>query len=281
MKPGCHHIPENEYHADPCPVPSLSRSTIKDILDCPLKAWMNHPRLNPRYQPKQRAIFDIGHIAHSLFLEGIDKAVSINAEDWRKNATKGEADEARKAGKIPLLKAQYEGVRIMAEEANRQLAASELGIQSIHEEGDSELSYIWKERDVWMRVRPDWIRKDRKLILDYKTTSSSARPEEYARIITSTALEIQDSFYRRGVYNIERVLPDFVFMVQEVSSPYLCTFIKLDTLFKEMGEQKVTKGIRLWSSCLKSDIWPGYSKKICSVEPKPWALASWEMQMQG
>ncbi len=282
MKPGCHHnIPENEYHADPCPVPSLSRSTIKDILDCPLKAWMNHPRLNPRYQPKQRAIFDIGHIAHSLFLEGIDKAVSINAEDWRKNATKGEADEARKAGKIPLLKAQYEGVRIMAEEANRQLAASELGIQSIHEEGDSELSYIWKERDVWMRVRPDWIRKDRKLILDYKTTSSSARPEEYARIITSTALEIQDSFYRRGVYNIERVLPDFVFMVQEVSSPYLCTFIKLDTLFKEMGEQKVTKGIRLWSGCLKSDIWPGYSKKICSVEPKPWALASWEMQMQG
>lgn len=281
MKPGCHHIPENEYHADPCPVPSLSRSTIKDILDCPLKAWMNHPRLNPRYQPKQRAIFDIGHIAHSLFLEGIDKAVSINAEDWRKNATKGEADEARKAGKIPLLKAQYEGVRIMAEEANRQLAASELGIQSIREEGDSELSYIWKERDVWMRVRPDWIRKDRKLILDYKTTSSSARPEEYARIITSTALEIQDSFYRRGVYNIERVLPDFVFMVQEVSSPYLCTFIKLDTLFKEMGEQKVTKGIRLWSSCLKSDIWPGYSKKVCTVEPKPWALASWEMQMQG
>mgnify|MGYP001136852850 CR=1 FL=1 len=281
MKPGCHHIPENEYHADPCPVPSLSRSTIKDILDCPLKAWMNHPRLNPRYQPKQRAIFDIGHIAHSLFIEGIDKAVSINAEDWRKNATKGEADEARKAGKIPLLKAQYEGVRIMAEEANRQLAASELGIQSIHEEGDSELSYIWKERDVWMRVRPDWIRKDRKLILDYKTTSSSARPEEYARIITSTALEIQDSFYRRGVYNIERVLPDFVFMVQEVSSPYLCTFIKLDTLFKEMGEQKVTRGIRLWESCLKSDIWPGYSKKVCTVEPKPWALASWEMQMQG
>lgn len=282
MKPGCYQIPEQEYHMDKmCPTPSLSRSTIKDILDCPLKAWMNHPRLNPRYKPKEKAIFDLGHVAHALFLEGTDKIFEINADSWRSKAAQEARDAARDEGRIPLLIEHADQVRRMVEAANKQLADSELAIRNIREEGDSELSYIWKERDVWMRVRPDWIRKDRKLILDYKTTSSSARPEEYARIITSTALEIQDSFYRRGVYNIERVLPDFVFMVQEVSSPYLCTFIKLDTLFKEMGEQKVTRGIRLWESCLKSDIWPGYSKKVCTVEPKPWALASWEMQMQG
>lgn len=280
MKPGCYQIPEQEYHMDKmCPTPSLSRSTIKDILDCPLKAWMNHPRLNPRYKPKEKAIFDLGHVAHALFLEGTDKIFEINADSWRSKAAQEARDAARKEGKIPLLIEHADQVRRMVEAADKQLADSELAIRNIREEGDSELSYIWKERDVWMRVRPDWIRKDRTIIIDYKTTGTSARPEEYSKIISSTGLDIQDAFYCRGVHNIEKSNPRLFFMVQEVQAPFLCSFISLDTLFKEMGDQKVRKGIEAWRHCLKADRWPGYSGKICTVEPKPWALASWEMQM--
>ncbi len=281
-EPGSYKIDEQTYHSDVmCPAPSLSRSIIKHlVMDCPLKAWMNHPRLNPDYKPKERAIFDLGHIAHALFLEGIDKIHEINADSWRKKETQQEGDEARKQGKIPLLSENADRVREMVMAAHRQLKESDLGIQDIYEEGDSELSYIWQEQGVWMKVRPDWTKKNRTLCLDYKSTSGSADPEEYTRIIASTALEIQDAFYPRGIRAIEGIVPDFVFMVQEVNPPYLCSFIRLDSMYREMGEQKVTKGIRMWRECLRSKIWPGYPRSIYQVSPKPWSLASWEMKMQ-
>jgi hypothetical protein len=162
--------------------------------------------------------------------------------------------------------------------ADEQLASSELGIKNLREEGEAESSYIWKEHGIWMKVRPDWISADRKIILDYKTTGTSAQPEDFNGIIASTGLDIQHAFYKRGVHNIERSDPVMYFFIQETSEPYLCSLISLDPSFHEMGEQKVRRGMGLWAECLSTGIWPGYSPKIFTAEPKPWDLAKWEMR---
>jgi hypothetical protein len=279
--PGSYKIDEATYHSDNlCAVPSLSRSVIKDLLDCPRKAWMNHPRLNPDYKPKEKAIFDLGHIAHALFLEGIDKIHEVNFDSWRTDKAKNAAKEGRALGKIPLLIESADRVREMVMAAHRQLRESELGIQNIYEEGDSELSYIWNERETWFKVRPDWINKNRSLVLDFKTTGTSADPEEYTRIVATTGLDIQRSLYCRGINAVEGIIPRFIFMIMEVNPPFLCSFIEMDSMYKEMGEQKVTRGIRMWRECLRSKIWPGYPKNVVSIEPKPYHLARWEMKMQ-
>ena len=257
----------------------MSRSVIKQLLtQSPHHAWFNHPRLNPDYQPEESETkFDIGTAAHALLLQGLDCAVVIDADDWRKKDAKEARDAARSIGKIPLLKHQWADVEKMVETANIALGTSELCINIWHD-GDSELTYIWKEGETWCKARPDWISMDRALIIDYKSTGASAAPEDYVRIAVSTGLDIQDSWYRRGVRAIDGTDPDFIFMVQENFPPYLCSFIRLDMMFQDMGYEKVKKGLSTWRKCMESNDWPGYSTDIYTLEVPPWALASWELR---
>ena len=267
-------IPFADYLADPCPDPSISRSVIRDLLNCPAKAYANHPRLNPAYVPDEDSEkFDIGTAAHALFLQGLDVATVIDADDWRKKEAKEARDAARIAGKVPLLTRQYDAVADMVEVASEALAASEL--KCLLANGESEQTFIWKEDETWFRIRPDWIRKDNALILDYKT-AESARESDFKRSIDAYGYDIQDSLYRRGVMEVCGTIPDFVFMVQEKTPPYLCSFFRLDAMFSDMGEGKVKQGIAIWRECMASGKWPGYSSGIVSLEPPPWALAAWE-----
>jgi hypothetical protein len=266
---------EETYHSDPCDSPSLSRGVIKDlVMSCPAKAWWNHPRLNPNFIPKTKDIFDLGHASHDLFLRGLDNACVIDAPDWRTKEAKEKRDQARMEGKYPLLKHQHESVAAMVEVAHRELYGY-LGVRM--EEGQSEVSYIWREQDLWMRVRLDW--EGDGLIIDYKSTGTSSNPEDYTNIVTSTGLDIQAAFYPRGVHAVTGKDKPFLFFVQECTPPFLCSVIELDAMFGEMGQQKVDKGIRLWKRCLETNTWPGYTSKVYTVEPRPYHLASWEQRM--
>ena len=71
MQEGRHIISFEEYLADPCPIPSLSRSTIKDLVSkTPRHAFWNHPKLNKEFKPEEsEKKFDIGTAAHSVFLQ--------------------------------------------------------------------------------------------------------------------------------------------------------------------------------------------------------------------
>jgi hypothetical protein len=276
--PGVYKLSSEEYHADPCQDPSLSRSTIKDLLfESAARAAYNHPRLNPDYQEDQDIKFDLGTAAHALLLEGSDNAVVIDADDWRTKAAREERDLAKKEGKTPLLKYQYEKTLKMVAEVGLQIGnCKELGITNLLGQGDSELSYIWKEEETWLRVRPDWIAKDRKVILDVKFTGGSANPEDIARQVVNMGYDIQDSLYLRGVKAVDGTDPKFVFIFIETEEPYLCSFVGLPPEFLEMGKQKVEMGIFKWRECMKSEIWPGYPDKVCWVNAPAWALASWD-----
>jgi hypothetical protein len=266
-----------KYLSDPCPNPSLSRSTIKDLISkTPRHAFWNHPKLNPDFKPEEsEAKFDIGTAAHSIFLEGDNIAVKIDADDWRTTKAKEARDTARADGKVPLLAKQYDGVMAMVQQAHLALCKSDLSLAI--DQGDSELTYIWQlADDTYCRCRPDWINKERTIILDYKTTSQLAHPEMFSRNITTYGYDIQDAFYKQGVHAIEETEPTFVFMVQEIEAPYLCAFIELDVQFQDMGEQKVKRGVQIWRECMKSGVWPSYANNIYTIEPPSYALASWE-----
>jgi hypothetical protein len=278
-KPGKYQIGFEEYLADPCPEPSLTRSTIKSLInETPRKAFLQHPGLNPQAKEKPSEKFDIGTAAHAVFLTGEDIITIINASDWRTNAAKEARDEARAAGKVPLLAAQYDEVIAMVATAEQSLAEWEgRGLKIA--DGDSELTYIWQEPNgVWCRIRPDWVIKDRTLGIDYKTTGQSADPQEYNRIAIANGHDIQDAFYTHGIEKIEGYELDFIFMVQETEYPYLCAFHSLDMMAKDMGEQKVETGIKLWDKHLRTGQWPGYGNMTFTMEAPPWALAAWEMR---
>ncbi|MEN6375492.1 MAG: PD-(D/E)XK nuclease-like domain-containing protein [Smithella sp.] len=282
MRSGIYKIPFSDYLADPCIVPSLSRSTIKSLVnECPRKAYHGHPRLNPDHEKDEKTQFDIGTAAHDCFLGGENAVMVFDYKDWKKKKAQEAKAAARSFNKTPLLREQFDAVQAMVAVAHESLATFEAYGEPLNlhiADGESELTYIWEEKETWFRIRPDWISKDKKIILDYKTTGQSADPENYISIIDHTGLDIQDALYRRGVHAIDDTDPDFWLMVQETEAPYLCSFINLDMQFKDMGEQKVNMGIRVWRKCLKTGIWPAYPTQLCTVEPKPWSLASWEMK---
>jgi hypothetical protein len=287
LKDGVYKIPQEEYHADPCESPSLSRGIIMDLLfKSPAHAWQNHPRLNPDCKPEIDKKFDSGQVAHGLFLEGIDRACIIDPLDhvgkkggipigWTNDSIRAARDEARAIGKIPLLPDQYKTVFEMVGAACKALNNSELA--GIFDDGDAEMTYIWQEGPVWCRALLDRTSKDRKFILDYKTTGTSANPEDFIRQIINHGYDIQSVFYSRGVMAVEKVTPTFVFLVQEDEPPYLCSLIALSPAFMEMANQKVIRGMDLWRNCMGSGEWPGYPSKVCWIEPPPWAL-TWEMR---
>ena len=277
---GVHKISAEEYHKDPCVEPSLTRSIIKALVGkTPYHAFWEHPRLNPDYEGEDdSAKFDIGTAAHSIFLEGRNVVTVIDAEDWRKKEAKEARDAARAEGKIPLLKSQADDVLKMVMVAEDSLFRWE-GRATVIGDGESELTYIWKESNgVWCRTRPDWISKDRKLCIDYKTTGALANPHTYGRIAIDTGLDIQEAFYTRGIAAIDAVCPEFVFMVQETSAPYLCAFFCLDAMTRDMGAAKVHHGIKLFGQYLKSGKWPDYGNQTYTLEAPPWSLAAWEIK---
>jgi len=280
-KPGKYTISFEEYLQDPCPFPSLTRSTIKDLIfETPRRAFLNHPRLNPQAIEKQSEKFDIGTAAHAIFLEGAADAVHVVlANDWRTSAAKAERDEAQSKGKIALLEHQFVEVTAMVFTAHEALAEWE-GRGLKISDGKSELTYIWQESNgIWCRCRPDCKWPETYVpVLDYKTTGQSADPQEYNRIAIAHGHDIQDAFYRRGIKAIEGEEPDFVLMVQETEPPYLCAFMELDMITRDMGEQKVKAGIRRWKERLSSGYWPGYGNDTYTLEAPPWALAQWEIR---
>ncbi len=282
--PGNYNITLEEYHGNPCIEPCLSTSVIKDLLyKSPAHAFFNHPVLNKGFLPEPKPErFDLGSATHSLFLEGIDIAVLIPGDDWRKKEAKEARDKAREEGKIPFLVDQYEKVIKMVKVANKAISdCDELKLGSLKLQGDSELSCFWQEEDIWLKVRPDWINENKSIILDYKTTNHSANPEELARIIVSMGYDIQDALYTRGIKAIEGIEPKFLFLFQEIYEPYLCSIVGLPPGFMEMANQKVDYGIFLWRECLSTGKWPGYPDQIAWIEPPAWALTAWESRAQG
>ncbi len=279
-KPGKYKISFEEYLADPCPAPSLTRSTIKSLIsETPRRTFLNHPRLNPQVVKEQSEKFDIGTVAHALFLEGEDIVTVIDAADWRKNEAKDARDAARTAGKIPLLVAQYCDVCAMVTEAHKALEEWEgRGLKIA--DGESETTYIWQEDNgIWCRCRPDWKAPESYVpMIAYKTTGQSADPQEYNRIAIAHGHDIEDAFYRRGVNAITGEDPQLVFMVQETESPYLCAFMELDMMTRDMGEQKVAAGIKAWAYNLETGKWPGYCSRTYALEAPPWSLAAWEIR---
>lgn len=279
---GVYKISMEEYLADPCPAAALSNSMIPLLLDAPIKAWWNHPRLNPEYrkEEKDQSKFDPGTACHNLLFEGGKNVIEITGfDDWRKNDAKEARDDARKAGKTPLLSKQYDICCAMTEATRKFIReCDEIEVNDLVTEGDVELTYIWQEKNgIWCKARPDWIRKDKKLILDYKTTGTTANPDEFGGHMARMDYPIQSVFYRRGVKKVDGANAEFVFIAQEDEPPYLCSIHGIDMFNEQMADEKIEWAIKKWHDFLTTGKWPGYPKRICYQEPKPWDLAAWEL----
>ena len=282
MQPGIYEMPDDQYHADPCSEPSLSRGIVKLLVnESPRHAWFAHPKLNPAYQSEDDSKFDLGTVAHALVLQGIDRMEIIEANDWRTKAAKEARDDARARGMVPLLTHQ-------AADAQAMVGAFHADVANCHDlsgvtlaDGKAEQVIIWRDLQpggeyVMCRAKPDWRHNDGTILIDYKTTSGSAAPKAAVwQIMSQLNGDIQAAFYTRGNKAVCGKDAQFIFAVQESKAPYAVSFIGVSPTYMALGEDKCRVGISLFGECLRRNEWPGYEKRIYWSEPKAWQFSAW------
>jgi len=280
--PGLYSMPLTDYIADPCPEPSLSASVAhKLITESPIHSFIYHPRLNPGGAREESNKMDLGTICHGILLEGDEsRLVIIEADDYRTKVAQETRDSARAAGLVPVLAGKMGQIHEIVNAAKSAIANSELGSAFTKDAGQAEQTMVWKEGEIWMRSRPDWLTNDRRLICDYKTTAGSAEPNAWMRgPLLSNGCDLQAVIGLRGLRKLFNARdPQFVFMVQEQEPPYAMSFVGLSPAFLEMAEHKLARAMRLWGDCTLTNTWPSYSSRVAWVEPPAWAYTEEEMK---
>jgi len=280
MNAGFHVVSASDYHADKlADKPALSSSVAQILMrESARKAWFSHPRLNPAFKESRDDKFDIGTAAHAALLEGgIDKLVSVEADDWRTNKAKEEREAARAAGKTALLSRQIAGVAAMVAAAEAFIKDSE--IAASWQDAESELTGLAYDEGVILKARFDRITTDRKVIFDYKTTTD-VEPEAFSRQIVRMGYHWQDAFYRCVAELLGSEQPKFVFLAQSVEAPHECSLHGCDPALREIADADVERAIVLWRRCMEKNDWPSYGGRIHWAMPTVWQMTEYEHRLQ-
>jgi hypothetical protein len=273
MKPGIYSaLPMDVYLSEQ----AFSSGLAQTLLDkSPLHAWTESPWNQDRVRD-DNGVADLGTFAHACLLEGgTSSLVVVDAPDWRTKAAQQARDEARAAGKLPILERKVSEVWTMAKAAQAFVASSE--IAGVFSTGEAESTIIFDVDDVRCKVRPDWLTADRRICLSFKTTPGSAAPDSWIR----TQLPGYDTgivLYERGVRSIADMHGDcrVVTLIQEQHFPYACSLVALAPAWQSLAERKLALALSTWAACLKSGVFPAYPNRICHAEPPAYALAQFE-----
>jgi hypothetical protein len=277
--PGFYEIPAEDYHADPCPTPSLSASLGIPLLHrSPRHAWCKHPRLNPDYEGETSTRLALGTAAHSLLFQAGAKLDVLDFRNYQTKAAQQARDESYAAGRTPVLAADYERASQMAEVA-WSLLVEELG--EFPGRGRNEAVMAWREGDAWCRAMVDHVSADLRTVVDLKTTSSSANPLDAERTLYDLHYHFRAAFYERGLNVLDprglgrrRTL----FLFQEVDPPYECSLIQPAESGMTIGRKQVTAAIQLWQRCIAANEWPGYPRHVWPAPIPTWHETRWTMR---
>lgn len=263
---------EAEYHGDPVPGGSLSSTGARKLLPpgCPAKYKAELA------EARTSSTFDLGTAAHRLILGVGRQIVVVDAENWRTKAAQEQQKEAREAGHVPVLTADWERVNAMADALRAHPLAS--AALDPARGGKPEQTLIAQDPDsgVWLRARLDWMPDPhsaiRPVIFDYKTTKS-AYPASFARSMYDFGYHIQAAFYADLYLALTGVDAPFLFIGQEKEPPYLVSVCQPDAEAMRAGRQKVREAIDIYAACSAVDEWPGYPDAIHTISLPPWARA--------
>lgn len=265
-------MPPDVYHSDPAPGGSLSSTGARMLLapSCPAKYrwYADHGR-----PPKKE--FDHGHAAHGVVLGVGEPVVVVDADSWRTKAAKEQAAEARTAGAVPLLVADWQTVLAMAAALRAHPIAGPLLAPGT---GRPELSLFWHdpEFDVQRRARLDWVKG--RIVVDYKSCRSAA-PDDCARSMADYGYGMQGDWYKAAAQALGVVDDDAAFMLvfQEKTPPYLVSVCEPDADALAAGRDLNRRALDTFARCQASGVWPGYAVGAGSTDDRivPLSLPRW------
>lgn len=280
-------------------LPAVSASVLKRIVDeCPAAGWFES-WLNTEREQDDTAASDAGSIAHAILLEGDDSIMEVidpndhpaektgNIPDgWTNKSIRQARDNARLAGKIPVLLEQSIIIRAMASSAHGfidSLKDTEPAVWAAFQRdgGESELTIQWAQDGVPCKIRPDRMSADRKIIIDAKFTKASANPAAWGRAqFVTLGGYMSAAFYRMGLRAAFQTECEYLFLVVEQEAPHLCSLVGTDPHAFALGEEKMRHGLALWSQCMQRGEWPAYPARAVYPEIPAWVDSQWQQAQE-
>lgn len=248
-------ISNADYHADP----ALGSTSLK-TLATKTPAHYQHDKSHT----KTSDAFDLGTAVHSLVLEDDESGVEVlDFAAWTTKAAKEARDEARNAGKIPMLSKDWQQVVAMRDSVMAHPVASKLFTGH-----RAEASVFWEEDGLMLKCRPDAWHRD--LLVDLKTTRD-ADPNEFGSTAANLGYHQSVAHYIGGVKAATGEELPFRFVLVEKTAPYLVSVVDLDNEAIEIGRALNDRAKRIYRECLEANTWPGYPT-IDPVSLPMWAI---------
>lgn len=194
-------LPESDYHNDP----ALGSSGVRDLMQSPLKYWVNSP-----YNPERPAAEEedptdkkatsatvLGSYMHDLLLEGGRKAYAIKPAGMSFATKEGKAwrDSPANEGKIIITADQAKQQRTM-------FNALELsGVLKWFSQGEAEVSFFWTEKGGnRCKIRLDYLKAIG--AADLKTYANSMEKDTetaIAHTIAARRYSVSAFWYKHGL----------------------------------------------------------------------------------
>lgn len=259
-KPGVYpDLSIDDYHGQCCIGPSISASGITQLLACPAKFWAFSP-LNPHaFAREPSSAMNLGKAAHSLALgePEFNKHFIVSPyDDFRSK----EARAWRDSQSLTVLKADdFETVKIMAA-AIRHSHQTANALEGCRPE--VSLIYLDGETGIWIKSRPDLLPNDpaTNFIREYKTCAT-IEPYRLSNNVFSFGYHIQAAMQIDAVRATMNVEPlGIAHICQEKEPPYLAELRMFTPEQIEIGRKFYRKGLRLFAECLRTGMWPGYTR---------------------
>lgn len=271
---GAYDLPAAVYLRDPVAGGSLSSSGARKLLPPSAPALFKHWRDNG--SPPKRA-YDFGHAVHADVLGVGAPSVIIEEANYNKKAAQQARDGAYAAGKVPLLRCEYELTKSAADAVRAHPVAGPLFAGN----GSTEQTLVWRDpgTGVWCRSMVDkQIPGSRHIVVDLKTTKC-AEPGAVSKAVASYGYHQQGAFYCAGVQALGlagAVDPAFVLVFVENTRPHLVTVAQLDPHALMWGDRLNRVALRTYRQCTETGVWPGYTDTTISVGLPYWTVKNLE-----
>jgi hypothetical protein len=272
-EPGVWEMDEASYHRDPVKGGSLSYSGAKKLLAEGGPELYAYEREHP---PEPSAEMELGTAAHKLVLGVGAELHEVKYDTYNTKAAKQDRDEARAAGKVPLLTHQMETVKAMAAKLREHTWASAL----LGQDGTAEASGFWTDPEygTWWRCRwdrmPEPDPRRRPQLADYKTCASAA-PGKFSKAVADFRYYLQAHVYTTG-YNAlfgDRIAApaDFNLIAQETKAPYRVAVYRLHPDALRKGRDDASRAMEIWHDCTEAGVWPGYDPEPQVIDLPYWS----------
>lgn len=140
-------------------------------------------------------------------------------------------------------------------------------------EAESSIFAVDPETKLPVKVRPDYLRRQDRLMVDLKSTRD-ASPLRWAKDAGLRGYHIQQAMYSHVPTLLNPALPidDFVFVVCENSPPYVTECVVLDKATVDIGVARYHQTMARLADCIQRDYWPGYSNgELIVLDAPEWA----------